>query len=141
MYSKASKWDPEGIIDTRKLQIHSLKEMMSALGYEYQEGWVDSHPYFYSMKYSNKGRNIVSIKTAIKLYNGRTAKCIFGKPPSTLSLWSFDDHTIAKAKAARILKSIKIQYCYQTKNIIVQDHRVQFQVESYKNIYLYNKYL
>lgn len=140
MHSKQSQWPDDEIIDTRKLQIHSLKEMMSALGYKYEE-WAGSNPYFYSDKYANKGRNIISIASAINLYNNNSVKCIFGKPPSKLSIWSFDDHSIAKAKAARILKSIKIQYCYQTKNILVQDHRVKFCLESYKNLYLGNKYL
>lgn len=140
MHSKQSQWPDDEIIDTRKLQIHSLKEMMAALGYKYEE-WVGSDPYFYSDKYLNKGRNIISTASAINLYNNNSVKCIFGKPPSKLSIWSFDDHSIAKAKAARILKSIKIQYCYQTKNILVQDHRVKFCLESYKNLYLGNKYL
>ena len=140
MHSKSSLWQEDEIIDTRKLQIYSLKEMMAALGYKYEE-WAGINPYFYSGKYANKGRNIISIASAINLYNSNAVKCIFGKPPSKLSNWSFDDHSIAKAKAARILKSIKIQYCYQTKNIIVQDHRVKFCLESYKNLYLGNKYL
>lgn len=140
MHSKSSKWDSEEIVETKRLQIFALKEFMAALGYQFEQ-WYGGHPYFYSEKYSNKGRNIISLATSIKLYNGRSAKCIFGKPPSKLSLWSFDDHTIAKAMAARILKSIKIQYCYQTKSIFVQDHRVSFVLPSYKTLYLHNKYI
>lgn len=140
MHSKSSLWQEDEIIDTKKLQIHSLKEMMAGLGYKY-EHWLGEHPHFYSDKYSNKGRNIISIKSAIDLYNNQSVKCIFGKPPAKLSIWSFDDHSVAKAKSARILRSIKIQYCYQTRNIIVQDHRVKFCLESYKALFLNNKYL
>lgn len=142
MHSKSSLWQEDEIIDTKKLQIHSLKEMMAALGYQYEDNdFFTGHPYFYSYKYSNKGRNVISMKSAIDLYNNQSVKCIFGKPPAKLSIWSFDDHSVAKAKAARILRSIKIQYCYQTRNIIVQDHRVKFCLESYKALYLNNKYL
>lgn len=141
MRTNESLWQPEDIIDTRKLQIHALKQVMSALGYTYHPGWADSKAYFYSSDYSNKGRPIISVKTAINLYNGNSAKCVFGRPPEHLTIWSFDDFSIAKAKAARILKSIKLQYCRQTKQILCQDHRVQFTIESYSRLFLNNKYL
>lgn len=141
MRTNKSSWAAQDILDTRQLQIHSLKAMMKALGYEYEESFIISHPYFYSYEYSNKGRNYISIKTAIDLYNDRSVKCVFGKPPAQLSIWSFDDYSIAKAKAARILKSVKLQYCRQTKQIICQDHRVQFCLESYSRLFLGNKWL
>lgn len=141
MYTKESDWNPDEIVDTRKLQIHALKEMMNGLGYVFRPSTINSQAYFYSANYSNKGRNKISVKSAISLYNGNSVKCVFGRPPEFLTIWSFDDFSVAKAKAARILKSLKIQYCWQTKQIIVQDHRVQFTLESYSRLFLNNKHL
>lgn len=140
MHSKSSLWQDEDIIDTKNLQIHSLKQVMKALGYEFEQ-WYGGHPYFISSEYSNKGREKISVKTAIDLYNGRSVKCVFGRPPHFLTIWSFNDYQIAQAKAARITKSVKIQYCRQTKQIIVQDHRVQFITPVYKQLFLHNKWL
>lgn len=140
MHSKSSLWREDDIIDTKKLQIHSLKQVMRALGYEFEQ-WYGGHPYFISAEYSNKGREKISVKTAIDLYNGHSVKCVFGRPPEFLTIWSFNDYQIAQAKAARITKSVKLQYCRQTKQIICQDHRVQFVLESYSRLFLNNKYL
>lgn len=141
MRTNESEWLPEDIIDTRKLQIYALEQMMSALGYGLMKSSVEGNWYFHSNKYSNKGREKISIRTAIKLFNGDTARCVFGRPPQHLTIWAFDDFSIAKAKASRILRSLKIQYCRQTKQIIVQDHRVQFITPSYKALFLNNQYL
>ena len=140
MHTNESSWKPEEILDTRNLQLFALRGFMKALGYEHTE-WAGGSDYFWSDKYSNKGRFTISFRSAINLYNNHSVKCVFGKPPATLSIWSFDDYTIAKAKAAQILKSIKLQYCKQTKSILVQDHRVQFTIESYGRLFLNNKYL
>lgn len=141
MRTDKSDWLPEDIVDTRKLQIYALKEMMKGLGYVYRPSTAATQAYFYSSDYSNKGRSRLSVKSCIDLYNGNSVKCVFGRPPHFLTIWSFDDFSVAKAKAARILKSLKIQYCWQTKQIIVQDHRVQFTLESYSRLFLNNKYL
>jgi hypothetical protein len=141
MHTSKSSWNPDEIQDTKNLQIYSLKQVMKALGYEYADGWITSHPYFYSHEHYNKGRNFISVKTAIKLYNGNSVKCVFGRPPEFLTIWSFNDYQIAQAKAARITKSVKLQYCRQTKQIICQDHRIQFVLESYSRLFLNNKYL
>ena len=142
MHSNESSWNPDEIIDTRNLQIFALCEFMSALKYEWNtdEFWWGS-PGFTSTHFSNKGRRNISIKTAVNLFNGNTIKCVFGKPPSKLCIWSFDDYSITKAKAARILEGVKLQYCKQTKTVICQDHRVKFITPSYKALFLNNKYL
>lgn len=140
MHSKSSQWQEDEIIDTKNLQIHSLKQVMKALGYEFEQ-WYGGHPYFISAEYCNKGREKISVKTAIDLYNGRSVKCVFGRPPHFLTIWSFNDYQIAQAKAARITKSVKLQYCRQTKQILVQDHRVQFITPIYKQLFLNNRYL
>lgn len=142
MHTNESSWNAEEIQDTKKLQIYSLKQVMAALGYEYDAGyWTNSTPHFYSREHYNKGRNHISIKTAIDLYNDPSVKCVFGKPPVKLSIWSFNDYQVAQAKAARITKSVKLQYCRQTKQIICQDHRVHFVLDSYSRLFLNNKYL
>lgn len=141
MHSNKSQWLPEDIAETKHLQLYALKEFMSALQYQYVEGTLWSNPFFYSSHYSNKGRNIIGFSSALKLYNGNTAKCIFGKPPQTLSIWSFNDYFVAKAQASRILTSLKLQLCKQTKTILVQDHRVSFVTPSYTKLFLNNPYL
>lgn len=141
MHSKSSQWKEDEIVDTKLLQLHALKEFMSALQYKYSEESIFANPYFYSSHYSNKGRENISFVSALKLYNGNTAKCIFGKPPTTLSIWSFNDYFIAKAQASRILTSLKLQLCKQTKTILVQDHRVSFVTHSYVKLFLNNPHL
>lgn len=140
MHSKASKWDSEEILDTKKLQLFALDEFMYALKYQ-RINWANGHVTYESGNRKNRGRGVLSFKSAVGLYNNDSIKCIFGKPPTTLSLWSFDDYTVAKAKAARPLRSLKLQFCKKTHQIIVQDHRVQFTCSSYKNLFLNNKYL
>lgn len=141
MYTKESSWNPDEIIDTRKLQLFCLKEFMQALGYTYVEYASDGSRFESVKPYNNKGRSVIGVSKAINLYNNNSVKCIFGKPPAQLSIWSFDDYRVAKAKASRILRAIKLQYCKQTKQILVQDHRVVFTLESYKNLFLGKKYL
>ena len=140
MHTSESLWDSEEIIDTKNLQFFSLCQVMKALNYEYVE-YRSCASRFESKHHSNKGREVLSISSCIKLYNGNSAKCVFGRPPSKLSIWCFSDYVIAQAKAARIVKQIKLQYCRQTKQLIVQDHRVQFILPSYKQLFLGNKYL
>lgn len=140
MHSKSSKWDSEEILETKKLQLFALDEFMHALKYQ-RINWANGHITYESGNRKNRGREVISFKSAVGLYNNNSVKCIFGKPPTTLSLWSFDDYTVAKAKAARPLRNIKLQYCKKTHQIIVQDHRVQFVLESYSKLFLNNKYL
>ena len=140
MHTSESLWDSEEIIDTKNLQFFSLCQVMAALHYEYVE-YRSCASRFESKHHSNKGREVLSISSGIKLYNGNSAKCVFGRPPSKLNIWCFSDYAIAQAKAARIVKQVKLQYCRQTKQLIVQDHRVQFILSSYKNLFLNNKYL
>lgn len=140
MHTSESQWNPDEILDTKRLQIFALKEFMYALGYHYIVYSTWTHR-FESNKFSNKGRKVLSFKKAVDLYNNNTAKCVFGRPPSKLSIWSFDDYTIAKAKASRVLKGIKLQFCKQTNQVVCQDHRVQFTIESYSRLFLNNKYL
>jgi hypothetical protein len=142
MHSKSSKWDSEEIIDTRRLQIYSLCQFMQGLGYEYCNGnrlW--GCPHFYSDQYSNKGRSTIGFTKAIDLYNNNSIKCIFGHLTSKLTLWSFNDYDVAKARAARIVTKVKLQLCKSTKTIICQDHRVNFVLPSFKNLFLNNKYI
>lgn len=140
MHSNASRWDSDEILDTKSLQLFALDEFMSALKYK-RVHWASGNITFESSHYKNKGRSTISFLKATELYNNHSVKCVFGKPPSKLSLWSFDDYTVAKAKAARPLKGIKLQFCKTTHQIIVQDHRVQFTLESYSRLFLNNKYL
>lgn len=140
MRTNESKWQPDEIVDTRALQLFALKEFMKVLGYDYCE--YKAHANRFESKHPlNKGRKTITFNRAVKLYNGNSVKCVFGRPPTHLTLWSFNDYVVAKAKAARILTSVKLQMCMSTKQIIVQDHRVQFTIPSYSRLFLNNKYL
>lgn len=140
MKTSESAWTDEDIIDTKRLQFFSLCQVMKALNYEYVE-YISSPSRFESKHHSNKGREVLSVSSCIKLYNGNSAKCVFGRPPSKLSIWSFSDYAVAQAKAARICKQIKLQWCRQTNQLVVQDHRIQFILPSFKQLFLGNKYL
>lgn len=140
MHSAESSWNPDEIVDTRILQLFALKEFMKVLNYDYVE--YKGHPHRFESEHPlNKGRKIVDFNRAVKLYNGNSVKCVFGRPPSHLTLWSFNDYIVSKAKAARILVGLKLQMCKATGQVIVQDHRVQFTVSSYSRLFLNNKYL
>lgn len=140
MHTAESNWNPDEIVDTKRLQIFSLCQMMKGLHYEFVE-YSSAPSRFESKHYSNIGREVLSVSSCIKLYNGNSAKCVFGRPPEKLNLWCFSDYAIAQAKAARITKQVKLQWCCQTNNFIVQDHRIQFVMSSYKALFLSNKYL
>lgn len=140
MKTKVSAWKDEDIVDTRKLQIFSLCQVMAAFHYELVE-YKGHASRFESKHRSNKGREVISISKAVKLYNGDTAKCVFGRPPSHLTIWSFNDYQVAQAKAARIVKKVKIQHCRATNTLIVQDHRVEFILPSFSKLFLNNKHL
>ncbi len=140
MRTNESLWQPEDIVDTKHLQFFSLCQVMKALHYDYIE-YRSCASRFESKHYSNKGREVISISKAVKLYNGDTAKCVFGRPPSHLTIWSFNDYQVAQAKAARIVKKVKIQHCRATNTLIIQDHRVEFILPSFSKLFLNNKYL
>lgn len=140
MHTAESKWDADEIVDTRNLQLFALKEFMKVLNYEYMEYKAHAHR-FESKHPLNKGRKTITFNKAVKLYNGNSVKCVFGRPPINLTLWSFNDYVVAKAKASRILVGLKLQMCTATKQIIVQDHRVQFVMSSYSKLFLHNKYI
>lgn len=140
MKTKVSAWKDEDIVDTRKLQIFSLCQVMAAFHYELVE--YKAHASRFESKHrSNKGRNVISWSKAISLYNGDSVKCVFGGAPSRLTLWSFTDYQVTRAKAARVVKKVKLQFCRQTRQVIVQDHRIEFITPSYKELFLSNKYL
>jgi len=140
MRTNESEWLPEDIIDTKKLQFFSLCQVMKALHYEYVE-YRSCASRFESKHHSNKGREVLSIGSCIKLYNGNSVKCVFGRPPEYLTIWSFSDYAVTQAKAARIVKQVKLQHCRQTNQLICQDHRIQFVTPSYAKLFLNNKYL
>lgn len=141
MKTQESAWKDEEILDTKALQLFALKEFMFSLNYQYVGGSILGNPHFYSNHHSNKGRESVSFSSAVNLFNGNTVKCVFGRPPHKLCIWSFNDYTLTKAKASRILLSVKLQLCKKTKTILCQDHRVKFVLPSYKALFLGNKYL
>lgn len=54
------------IIDSSKLQLQSIKNYMTCLGYS----WFNLDRVFYSPYYTNRGRNVVSLRVAQLAHNG-----------------------------------------------------------------------
>lgn len=111
-----SKWQPK---DTSILQMQSVINYMNELGYFYfAPTWGFGSGWSY-----NKGREWVSLNTAILLHNGFYTEChgkYFDPPFDNLPQEMFE-----AARKAKILLRVKLQHS-RKKGIIVQNHSVQF---------------
>lgn len=113
---QSTKWAPR---DTGFLQMKSVINYMSVLGYGY---FAPTHS-FGSGWGIHKGREWISLNTAIKLYNGvymdwhgKRFREPYHNIPEELYL---------QAKKNKLLLRVKLQYS-RKKGVIVQDHRIQF---------------
>ena len=107
------------ITNTKVLQLQSVINFMHELAYEY----LPVSGVFQSEAWVNRGRNEVSLSTAIKLHNAvydeihqRYFKEPFGDIPPD---WYFS------AKKAKIVHIAKLQHS-KRKGLIVQGHMVKF---------------
>lgn len=122
---------PDEIIDTSDLQLFSLKAFMRALNYEWAKdneslfsSIFENKCYFYSWKYTNKGRAHISFESAVKLYNNCHADNHGGwafNPP-----FDFDHYCLKKAQASKLVKQVKLQLNKKTGHISTQSHIVTF---------------
>lgn len=107
------------IKNTLAIQMSSLKQFMTILGYDYYGvGRV-----FYSDWESNKTQKWISFGNAVKLHNGNFFEW-HGKyfdPPFD----GFSVETIQEAMKAKLVYFVKLQNSYK-KGVIVQSHVVKF---------------
>lgn len=127
---------PEEIIDTKYLQITSLRNFMGQLGYEPVYS-VTGLTYFESDDRSNKARATISFSTAVKLHNGQWLD--WGgkdfKEPFNFGVYKFK-----RAKAARIVEVVNLQKSRKTGFIKPTSNLVTFVDKAYEYM-LYSKYL
>lgn len=112
------------LIDTHKLQLQSLIEFASGLGYEYSRHPVKK--YFYSRLPENKDKEILSFNTMVQMHN------------NNYDLWAlaFDKHKLIKATFSKITERCKLQYCKKAKVIKCQNNQVQFVDWEYEELFL-----
>ena len=119
------------ILDSGKLQLKSLCAFMNQLNYTFCRGQ------FLGSDYSGAG--IVSVQTAVRIYNGEWYGSAKGFVPEfhanvLNSPFEYDAYIVAKAEAAKILKRIKLQ-SNKKGWIKVQSHKVEFTNPDYYEIF------
>lgn len=111
------------IVDTSKIQLASLKNFLSALGYQYYA--IDK--VFVSDLWTNRSRKVISFRTAVLVHNQARARCarpvwtpepdtVFGDIP--LEVWK-------QAQADKIVHSVYLQ-CSRKKGILCTKQLVKF---------------
>lgn len=116
---------------TKYLQLQSLRNFMSALGYEFSEFGC----YFWSEQPENKHRSVVSFFNAVRWHNNSFIEW-HGKYYN--APWGVDAYTFTKAQAAKIVYCAKLQYNKKEKKIVCQSHKVSFVKEAYVDMFLEN---
>ena len=110
------------IVDTSKLQLQSIKNFLTELGYSYFN--VDRG--FYSPFETNKGRSWISLRTAQLAHNGFFNEIrgrgfepegLFGNIP--YEWWQ-------SANAAKIVHTVYLQHCKKGNYIKAQKQMVRF---------------
>ena len=109
------------IVDTSKVQLASLKNFMSILGYQYYA--IDK--VFVSDLWTNRSRKVISFRTAVLAHNGMfTETHGRGFEPDTvfgdiaLEVWK-------QSQSDRIVHSVYLQ-CSCRKGILCMKHLVKF---------------
>ena len=110
------------IVDTSKLQLQSVKNFLSELGYSYFS--VDK--VFYSPYETNKARTTVSLRSAVLAHNGSFNE-IHGRgfEPSGL-FGNIPYEWWQAANAAKIVHTVHLQHCKKGNYIKTQKHLVKF---------------
>lgn len=121
----------EKLVDTKELQIRSVKHMMEALGFE-DYGALSPNSFITF----NKDHEQISFSTAIKIHNSHWTKHGPCHARCDNVPWLVVDmYTLAKADASRIIKNAKLQ-CTNSGHIICQSNLVEFPVEQYEELFL-----
>lgn len=110
------------IIDTSKLQLQSVKNFLSELGYTY----LSKDHVFYSPYPSAKARNWISLSTACLLHNGNLMDW-HGHRFQDGCFANIPEPWIIAANNAKIVHTIYLQQCKKKGNYIkAQKHLVKF---------------
>lgn len=108
--------------DTSKIQLASVKNFLSELGYS----WFNIDRGFYSSFETNKGRSWISLNTAVKVHNGFynerhgrgfEPEGLFGNIP--YEWWQ-------AAQRAKIVHTVYLQNSKKLGRIVCQKHWVRF---------------
>jgi hypothetical protein len=109
------------IVETSKVQLASLKNFMTVIGYQYYS--IDK--VFVSDLWTNRSRKVLSFRTAVLAHNGYFTDwhgtgfhrdSVFGDIP--LEVWK-------QAQADKIVHSVYLQ-CSRKKGILCMKHLVKF---------------
>jgi|SRR5690554_2195077 len=106
-------------VNTKVLQLQSVINYMSELGYEY----LPASAVFQSELWSNRGRQEIRLSTAIKLHNGEYNEIhgnCFKEP-----FLDIPREWFVSANSAKIVYTAKLQHS-KRKGLIVQSHVVKF---------------
>jgi len=126
--------------DTKDLQMYSVIQFMSALKYNLCRT-VKWGLVFVSSSSDKAENRTISVQTAIRLHNVQWAgiskvhqsPCIHGFEFYT------DIYTLKQAQAAKVVETVKLQYCKRSKSLKLQHesgHMVRFVNPSYQYLFL-----
>ena len=101
------------IINTEKIQLQSLKNFLSELGYTY----ISKDCTFYCPYPSAKARSWISLRTACLLHNGNLMDW-HGKRFQDGCFENIPEEWIASAKRAKIVHTVHLQHCKRKGNYI-----------------------
>lgn len=113
----------EQIKDTKYIQLQSLIEFMSALGYRY----APSTRKFYDDL--NRGTDVVRFNTAVTLHNNPAILTCNWHPFHT------DWYTYIKAYHSRVVRKVKLQSDKEG-YVKCQSHKIEFMFEDYYALFL-----
>lgn len=109
------------IIDTSKLQLQSVRNFLSELGYTY----IAKDHVFYCAYPSAKARSWVSLRTATLLHNGNLMDW-HGKRFQDGCFDNIPEEWISAAKKAKVVHTVYLQRCKKGNYIKTQKHLVKF---------------
>ena len=109
------------IKDSSKIQLQSVKNFLSELGYTY----IAKDCSFYCAYPSAKARSWVSLRTATLLHNGNLMDW-HGKRFEDGCFDNILEEWIASAKKAKIVHTVYLQRCKKGNYIKTQKHLVKF---------------
>jgi hypothetical protein len=96
------------IIPTRDLQLFSVAQAMEVLGYKLWMTPTGGY-LFYNKSRSNKGNALMSMQRAFMLHN-----CL-----GSIDTMGYDIYTVNRFLAAKVVYSVKLQYCKRKKRVFV----------------------
>ena len=127
--------------DTKELQMYSVIQFMSALGYTLHRASKGGLVFVYDNADVKLEKQTLSVQTAIRLHNAdwRGAGAIHRTPCMLGFKFYTDAYTIIQAQAAKVVQKVKLQYCKRSKSLKLQHESgrmVRFVSPSYQYLFL-----